>query len=62
MSQIFVSGFIIVLAQLVDFFGLPFTSDQVSTIASFLVSLGAAIWIMYRRHQVGDINAAGVKK
>ncbi len=62
MSQIYVSGLVIVLAQLVNFFGLEIGNEELTIAATTIVSLIAGAWVMYRRSKQGDINVAGLRK
>lgn len=62
MSQIYISAVVLILVQLNNMFGLNLGNDELTNAASTIVSLALAAWIAYRRQQVGDINAAGVKK
>lgn len=60
-SQIYISALVVILVQLNNLFGFNLGNDQITDIASGLVSIGVSIWIAIRRHQTGDINVVGVK-
>jgi hypothetical protein len=61
MSQIFVSAFILLLSHGLPLIGINWNDTAITAFAQQLIDIGLALWIMIRRHQAGDINAAGVK-
>lgn len=62
MSQIYVSGLVILLAQLLPHIGVQFDNDTITGFAQALVTIAAALWVLVRRYQQGDIKLSGVRK
>ena len=58
MSKEYTSALAILLVTVLKMFGIEISNE---TITSLLVS-GLAIYVAFRRHQRGDINAFGGKK
>lgn len=62
MSQIYVSAVVAILAQVLPHLGVQVGSDELTTLVSNIVTVGAALWVIIRRVKQGDITALGVRK
>lgn len=63
MSQTYIAGAVSLIAALLPLFGFEVVdSANLSQNILNIVSLVAAIWVLYRRVSAGDINAIGIKK
>lgn len=62
MSQTYVAAFISLLVVILPMFGIQVGSDQLTVTIQTIVVLVSQIWIMVRRHQVGDISVLGARK
>lgn len=62
MSQTYISIAVMVLAQVLPHLGVSLGNDALTTTATTLVTLAAAIWALVRRYQAGGINMAGLRK
>lgn len=58
-----------VLAQILPHLGVNLGSDALTTTVTTIITLGAALWTMYRRTQlqkapngVGDVTVLGMRK
>lgn len=50
------------LATVLPWLGISVGSAELTTTVQTLILLGSGVWIWYRRVQVGDVNAAGLRK
>jgi hypothetical protein len=62
MSQIYISGFVIVLAQVLPHIGVTLGNDELTAFATTLITIVAGAWAMIRRYQVGGIGLLGGRK
>ena len=62
MSQIYVSAVVAILAQVLPLFGLQIQSEELTALVSNVVTVGAALWVIFRRYQQGDITPLGARK
>lgn len=62
MSQTVLSVAIALLATLLPKFGINIGNDALTTTITTIVTVASLLWIYVRRIQVGDVNAAGVRK
>lgn len=61
-SPTYVSGIVLVLAQVLPLIGVTIGSEELTTFVSTLVSIISGLIILVRRHGKGDITIAGFKK
>jgi hypothetical protein len=59
MSQIYVSAVVAILAQLFPYIGVTVGSEELTQAITTFITVMAALWVMIRRIQQGDINAFG---
>lgn len=59
MSQTFLSAFVILAVQGLSYLGFEVGSEQLTTTWNTLLTIGSALWILYRRYLVGDVNKIG---
>lgn len=59
MSPTYISGALIVLAQLFAWSGIEVDIDALNTTVNTIITIAAAIVVAYRRWAKGDINALG---
>jgi len=60
-SNIYISAFIAVLAQVLPHIGISLPNEELQGFVSTGVTILAALWVMISRFRKGDINAAGIK-
>jgi len=62
MSQIYVSAVVAILAQVLPHFGVFLGGEELTALVSNIITVGAALWVIVRRYQQGDITALGARK
>lgn len=62
MSPTYISSALIVVVQVLQFFGIAVASEDLSTTVNTLITIGAGLVILYRRYAKGDIQVSGLKK
>ena len=62
MSQTILSVLILLAAQILPHIGVTIGTDQLTTVITTLVTIGAALWIWIRRVQAGDVKLFGGRK
>ena len=61
-SPTYLSGLVIVLVQVLNYFGIEVASEQLTTTVTTLVTIGAGLLVMYRRYAKGGVDAFGFSK
>ncbi len=61
-SKTYISAIVLLLAELLPFFGLTFTSEKLTDIVQSVIILISGAIILIGRYKKGDITLAGVKK
>jgi hypothetical protein len=59
MSQIYLSLLIILITNGARVLGLDFDQGQITELAGLLISVGVAVYAMFKRWQQGDITPLG---
>lgn len=62
MSPTYITGFVIVLLQVLKWFNIDVGSQELTTTLTTLVTILGGLWIMWRRLGKGDITIVGSKK
>ena len=62
MSPTYISAAVVVIVQVLSWFGIEVGSAEITTTLTTLLTVGAGLWIMWRRFNQGDISIAGTKK
>lgn len=62
MSPTYISGFVVVLAQVLGYFGIPVVADDLTTTFSTIATVVAGLVVLYRRWAKGDITLSGSRK
>jgi hypothetical protein len=61
-SQIYVSAVVAILAQVLPHLGVAIGSEELTTLVSNIITVGAALWVIIRRYKQGDITVVGSRK
>jgi uncharacterized membrane protein len=62
MSQIYLSGIIALLAQVLPHIGVTLGNDELTSFITTGVTILSALWVLVRRYKQGDITIVGGRK
>ncbi len=62
MSVTYISTFVIVLGQILNWFGITVGTEELTTTVTTLGTILLGLWVMYDRFGKGDITIAGTRK
>ncbi len=61
MSQTYLAVIVMVLSNVLPKLGVEIGSDALTTTLSVILTVGAALWALVRRHQAGGVSVVGVR-
>ena len=61
MAPSYIAGIIVVLVQVLRFFGIEVGSEALTTTVETLVTVGAGLLVMYRQVTTGRSTVAGIR-
>ena len=62
MSVTYISTFVIVLGQILNWFGITVASEELTTTVTTLGTIFLGLWVMWDRFGKGDITIVGARK
>lgn len=62
MSQTYITAAVVVITNVLAWFGIEVGSESLTTTIVTLVNVVGSLYIMWRRYQTGDITPLGAKK
>ena len=61
-STTYVAVVVNLLASFLPKFGVDVGSEALTTTIQTLLVVGSGLWVLWKRHQRGDVNVVGVRK
>ena len=58
-STTYIAVAVNILSFVLPKFGITLGSSEITTTVQTLITIGSGLWIMFRRHKLGDITAFG---
>lgn len=61
-STTYIAVIVNLLATFLPKLGIDVGSEQLTSFIQTLIALGSGLWILYKRHQQGDVTIVGKRK
>lgn len=60
-STTYTAVLVMALAQVLPKLGISVGTDELTTTASVLATIGGGLWVLYQRYKAGGINILGLR-